>query len=421
MMDKVKFKKILFGAGAASLISLLASGVNFLSNIMIARFYGEITYADFSFLFSLLTVISLLVTLGAGQLLLMKLPLLDHNSCRTLVGGINAFILVVTILISPILSLYLLNMGYSCFMVGCFVGSFVLLSTSHIRQSIYFSSERVIHFQLWDKLFKVLIFCFFIYVFSLYGASNLDYLMFALLLGSFLSGLFLVLDRKMLSLGLLKFYGSFSLSDLKISIQLYSVLLITTLLTNIDILILKNIGNGAELAYFSAAQKLSLVGNIFLISITNIVTPLLVKAEDAQDNNFNLYTKYTTIIGFLSLLAFWAISCIFGKYALSLFGESFSEGFSTLVILVFSHLLSASFGQTLTVMKIKKEMRAILVYMLIAMFLKAITIYYLYINLGIVGVALSSVLVVGSWNILCYLHLKSKYKINTTMLGVLKL
>lgn len=398
----------------SAFISLLSSGLNFLLNVYIARTYSDNVFADYNYIISLYNILSVLFSLGLSQYLLINLPKFDRKEMIKTIGKINFISLFFSLIGYAIIALFILD--YNDFFTEIlFILIGVFFSFQLNRQSILFANEKVIVFQVIDKIIRLAIILFLIN-FVDDGNSDFNNLLLCVLGSYIFCQIFSGIGYK--GLGLSKVNISFNIGKeiYKKSLNLYGAIIIVVLMSNIDILILKEIGTIEELALFIAAQKIALLAGVVLNSLTNVVTPKLARNNKDKSNHI----KVSTIIGFSTILFFLIFIILFGDFILLIFGDEYTDSEIILNLMVFNSLLSAFFGQSLTLMKTENESARLTRYLSVAVIIKVILSVLAYDSLGYYSVAFASLVSTLVWNTLCTRCLRNNHNIKVTLLDVIK-
>ena len=406
----------------SSFLSVASAGLNFLINIYIARNFETTVFASYSYIFSLIAVLSMLTTFGTNQYLLLNIPKSNYAQKEILIAKVNIFILIATVFISTALFFLLSDNDYSIQSKLFILVTYILATFMLIRQAVLFAESKVVLSQLWDKCMRLVIFIVLLFALSFFGGAEIFDSLDIVMGGMFLSYLLAFLGlqffyKKMFPVSFIK-QVFLSKNEIKESLLLFGVVIGTTILSNIDILFLGHFGSASDVAYYSAAQKISLVGGIFLISMTNVITPKLVKLNGSNNGDFEKYSQMVTWVGFCSITLFAVLTFFWGEEVLKLFGNEFVGGHLALILLVVASLVSSSFGQSLTVMKVKKESKKLTVFIVLALLFKLSIMEPLYNLYGFNGVAISTIVAVLTWNVLCTAHLIRGHSINTTIFKV---
>ena len=413
---------MVMSAIGASIASVLGAGLNFLSNLFIARYFGNEAYADFSVVFSLSTILAVILSLGFGQTLLMTLPLLSENNSRAKIANYNSAISVLCILASPIFLYYLMYLGFGLYTSLVVVLTGYLACLSLIKQAAYYSQEKLVEYQLIDKLIKNSSFIFLLMI-GYYAGFNSTFFLVVCFATSYLllnaAAAVLSPGRKLavMKLGMLKR----SELDWSKTLPLYLTLLLTTFLSNLDLILLKELAGKNDIAIYAAASKFSMIGNIFIISLTAAVTPRLVKYNVLDKAKAQSSATVSAVIASASMMFYLVFIYFHGEFLLNMFGEEYVAGKIILLLLVVSVLMNCIFGQTATLMKVKDETVYLIGYLGGALLLKLVLSVILYQKMGSSGVAVSTVICVVFWNILCLMHLRIKFKINTSVFSAVSL
>lgn len=391
-------------------VSVFAAAINFILNVYIARIFKEEVFASYSFYISLATIISVIVSLGINQYLLLNIPKINKEAISEISKKAYTSITLFFLPVIFITILYLYFRGESIVAMLSFVFISYIASILLLKQSIYTALKKIIVYQMCDKVFRNSFILIVLFIFS----NELTFfyeLIMVVAGGYFLS--FLVMqfnlnkgERYNLSSDFFKFI------DIKSLTPLYFVFLTTTLMSNVDILILDSITTESNVAVFSASQKIALLSGFFLNAIANILVPYFVK-ERENKQEIGIKAKMSSQFGFASISVFFVAMCFLGEWVLSVFGEGYKAGYFIMLCLIMNIMLSALYGQTLTLMKVKNEGKYLAKLMIFSLAVKFIIVYPLFLYFGVFGVVISSSICTLIWNHLSYLKLKNKYSINT--------
>jgi O-antigen/teichoic acid export membrane protein len=405
---KPLYYKIVFSAFLAGLSALVSFGLN----VQIARIFGSDVFADFSYYISIVTILAVFSSVGMNQYLLLKLPIMNEGEIEKLNAEVDSTLVLICLPVLSLLSFFLYFKGENLITIISIVGISFFSSLFLIKQSVYIALKRVFVFQFCDKIARnsLLLVLFF---FASNYIKSFSVFIFFVFIGHIIS--FLLIQYNLASYS--KFRVSKSLlsySDVKSTYPLYLVLLSVTLMGNLDIIIVDFLSTSQEVAVFSASQKVALLAGFLVNAIANILVPYFVKAsEEKQDAVLNRQVRFSSLFGFISIFIFLIIISFTGEYVLSVFGVSYIAGFPILLVLVINALLSAIYGQTLTLMKVKKEGLKLSKYIIFALIIKLLLTFNFYKYFDVIGIAYSSTLCIFIWNHLSYRLLKKKYNINT--------
>ncbi|MBR9728209.1 lipopolysaccharide biosynthesis protein [Shewanella intestini] len=401
----------------------ICSGLSALSafgvNIAISRLFGGELFGFYSYIVSFTALTSVISCFGFNQFILLRLPKIDLAEKGHWLSNVTRTFYITLAITSVIIVFYLSYIGFSFYLSIFIVLINTAVSISLIRISILISEGDAVFANAIEKLIRSIFFLLSLILFYSTIGSDLSYYLLCIVLltsyvfVSFFSNKKINKNSKIykVSIG-----GVVEKKDLHVTIKLFSILLIVTLITNVDVIILERISDMKTVAYYSSAQKVSMLSSIVLLSVNNVVFPILVKSTG---NRVPIINNLATLIGFVSSLMFLLIVFYFGDLILGLFGEDYKHYNNLALLITFGYFLSSIFGQTLTMMKIKEEFLPLFIYLIIGLTIKLGFIYFYYENLGLEAIAYSTILCVLTWNFLCFLHLNKKYKLNTTIFSSL--
>ena len=398
----------------SALLAAISSFTSFGLNVGIARALGLDFFAEFSFVMSLTTIISVFASIGLNQYLLLKAPILSVSELRNSFGKIFNTVTLTFIPFSIGIIFFLLIRGSELLTVFSVTGIAYLLTLLLMVQAIYISIKKIHIYQVFDKISRNFILITFILI-SILLPLTYDFSYFILFV--FITYLFSVLSLLYKSKENFKIepkYGFLEPKLVKAGAPLYLVFISVTLIGNLDIIILDVLSDSHGVAVFSASQKIALLAGFIVNAVANVLIPYFVKANDnCEADTMDKHIRTSTKLGFYSILAFFIFCIFFGEFLLGIFGSIYSEGYFILLLLIGNSLLSSMYGQTLTLMKVKNDGKLLAKYILISLLIKISLIPLLFNYYGVMGVVISSIACTFIWNQLSYLYLKRKYGIDT--------
>lgn len=399
---------------SATILSISSSALNFLLGLYLARSFTSEVFASYNYSVSLIAVFSILATLGLPSYILIERVCFDSKDKLVEVMKIFRVSFIVTLVV------FLTYLKFFTFImsdVEIILMAFVLFFSSSlmIRQALLVVSGDIILSNTIDKTLRIvlLILIFFISLhFNCVSVATSLLISYVLVEYTY----YVFFKKRMPILLGESDRGAFNKTTVKQTSNLFVVALLVSLVTNVDILYLGHLSESEDLALIAASQKIALVGNLFLITLTSITTPILSSMNKNADGNVSKYNFLVANVGFLSISFFSLVVSYFRFELLSLFGEHFISAEEILQVYLIIICSSAFFGQSLTMMKIKKQYLAIFIILTITLILKLITMNFFYEYFGAIGVSYSSLLAVLIWNILMSIFLMVKFEINTTII-----
>ena len=132
---------------------------------------------------------------------------------------------------------------------------------------------------------------------------------------------------------------------LSYSIPMWMSDMITTFRTNIQTILLGSLNTVFTVGVFSVASQLNLFADLVQTSVTTAVRPIIVEVHD-KHNREQLGQLYQTVSKWLFAFNFpvFLITILFPSQILSIFGKSFTQGASALVLLSWASVVDAGTG-----------------------------------------------------------------------------
>jgi len=132
---------------------------------------------------------------------------------------------------------------------------------------------------------------------------------------------------------------------MRYSLTVYWGWIVNTLSATFTTLALGFVGLASGVGVYTAASRFSMIGSMFYLSIGNISTPIIADLY-SQGSNDQLKAYYQTTARWLIIfnLPVFLTSVLYAKPLLSLFGDDFTTGFASMIILAFGTLAYTSTG-----------------------------------------------------------------------------
>lgn len=132
---------------------------------------------------------------------------------------------------------------------------------------------------------------------------------------------------------------------MRYSLTVYWGWIVNTLSATFTTLALGFVGLASGVGVYTAASRFSLIGSMFYLSIGNISTPIIADLY-SQGNTAQLKAYYQTTARWLITfnLPVFLTSVLYAKPLLSLFGDDFTTGFASMIILAIGTLAYTSTG-----------------------------------------------------------------------------
>ncbi|MEA3448027.1 MAG: flippase [Bacteroidota bacterium] len=217
----------------------------------------------------------------------------------------------------------------------------------------------------------------------------------------------------------------------KYKFELKSILNITLpmMLTNslflimswMDILMLSAFKTQADVGIYNTALKIAACISITLVAISSIAAPKIAELHGRNDTKgFRRFVKQTSFLNFSISLPIFLVIILFPGFLLGIFGQEFTTGASTLIILAIGQVFGAFSGATIHILNMtgyEKISRNIL---LSTATINLILNYILVPRYGMTGAAIATSISTILWNLLSEIVIYQKFRFLTYPLISLK-
>ena len=175
--------------------------------------------------------------------------------------------------------------------------------------------------------------------------------------------------------------------------------LLTTFRINIQALLIGTLGTIAGVGIFAVADQLNKIGHDFYTSINTSADPYIAELHDSGRKQelgqlYQTATKWSLTIN----LPFFLVFLLFSDQILSIFGESFVGGATALIILAWANLVDVGTGMCGTILSMSGYTKLKLVNNIVSITLSIGLNVLLIPRYGIVGAAISALLVFTALN-----------------------
>jgi O-antigen/teichoic acid export membrane protein len=192
---------------------------------------------------------------------------------------------------------------------------------------------------------------------------------------------------------------------LRYSLPVHLGWMINVLRSNFSTFVLGFLGLTTGVGVFTAASRFSMIGSMFYLSVGNISTPIIADLH-SQCNSSQMKAYYQTTTRWMLMfnLPVFLTSVLFAKPLLSIFGDDFTTGVASMMILAIGTLAytATGFGANILDMtdhpKVNTTNSVLMVFITIALNLVLIPQW------GVVGAATASSLSMVMVNVLCLIE-----------------
>lgn len=192
---------------------------------------------------------------------------------------------------------------------------------------------------------------------------------------------------------------------LRYSLPAYLGWMVNTIRSTLSTMVLGLVGLTAGVGVFSAASRFSLIGSMFYLSIGNISTPIIADLHSRREAaQMKAYYQTTTRWLVMFNLPLFLTSALFARPLLSIFGDDFTAGATSMMILAVGTLAYTGTGVGANILdmtdhpKVNTANSVVMVFITIALNLLLIP------HWGVMGAAAASALSTVLVNLLCLIE-----------------
>ena len=345
--------------------------ISFLTSWLLAKLIGTDAYGVYVYIISWITLFSVVSVLGFDKLMIRSLAIYQTKEEWTLMRGFLGQTNWIILGTSLVLSLVVLGVFYRSplkpttidlpiLIIGLI--TLTLFSYTKLWQSATRGLHEIIKGQTSELLVRPVTFVLLLIVGRLWWKNSFSDFN-ALILQSLAAGLGFIFSARFLWQTIprqAKDAKPFYQSKMWISSSLPLLLssLIEIINIRADILLLGTIHGTEIVGVYNVVKRLAELTTMVLIAVSVSIGPQIASlyASNDIDGLQKLITKSTRIIFFGSLLIAIGL-LVFGPWLLNIWGNEFSDGYSTFVILILGQVINASVGPVALLLVMTKHER----------------------------------------------------------------
>lgn len=339
------------------IIKICAAGLLFISQVIPARVMNIDQFGMYSYLVSIITVVSFLVIWGTDKSIIKFFSMRHQKSKKEIsekMFGVWMMVLINTVVIGYMMVFYLnnsLNAVYFSNIELLAVVSLLVIALARISSSITKGISKVIASEIVFNIVRPMLFILgVLFVYLMSSSVTLLEAVMVFIASYFLS--FLVtayISHKSVDLTISFSPGSI-FSVYKYSFAFLFVSIGSPLIANIDLLQLGSMVQASEIALYSVASKIVNLVLLGLVSANLLIAPKISPLYYSKRlgelrmiiRNNNIFVLGLTIIPV-------AIIIFFADYILLLFGEQYIEANQITMLLLIGQMVSVFCGPVLLV------------------------------------------------------------------------
>ncbi|MCM2604243.1 flippase [Rossellomorea marisflavi] len=379
------------GKGAFILFSLLFS-------LIATRLYGIETFGEYTFAFTLASILMILSKAGLDNGLIYTMPKTKDKyvSLSLLVNLIFSLLIIIVTFI-------FVKDNYIRFMLPLIW----LLSVEQVFFGIYRAEGKIKEFFLVNGFFSMIIrVCVLLVLYYLYGDS--PYVLALSVYFSLIVSNLIYFVQNRSKIKKIEFDFSF------ISYSLFLVLanLLGVLMGKVDIIMLGILSTKENVGIYQIVVQVTSVVSLILIVFSTVFAPKI--SEYYHQNNYEgirkLYVKASRMLSSIGLLI-TIVLIVFSHFFLGIFGEDATKGSMALIYLSLGQLINISVGSVWTIMAMTGKPKLQLYANIIA-FTTNIVLNYIFIpKYGMSGAAFASMITHFITNALGYTAVSKRFNI----------
>lgn len=190
------------------------------------------------------------------------------------------------------------------------------------------------------------------------------------------------------------------------------------ILSRTDILMLGAMREASELGMYSAAVRLATLFTFGLAAVNMAIAPLISKAHANGDTHGMQQLMRKAALISMGVSACLAVAMwLFGGFALSLFGEQYTQAMGVFYVLAGSHLVSAITGPTSTLMNMTGHHKRVAILFALAAVVNVFLNYLLIPSYGLMGAAVATLVSASLWKLYSIYFVMTALKLKPGLLS----
>jgi len=408
MADLTRIAK---GAVVTFGLTVVGLGLNYLYNILMARWLGPSLFGAYNAGLAVFNIVGLLALLGLDNAVLRYLPVVQPAALGPLARDITVLGILSSVLIGT-----LTYAGHSWFIafidgdnyLNQIIPYFIVAVPAYVTGTIFLSilqSQHRVHLRLVTKYLIEPITKFAVFL----GLSFFGYTLVAALLGFIVSNFvtaMLGICGGISLLGSTSVAGSGGASVKKRSILRYCLPLVSGLLlssigTRSDVILISHLNSASDAGLYSAANQTAAILVIILVCVESVVAPYIsdfIAKGDAPGLK-RLYCTSLRWVYLMGLPLFFTFE-FYGRQILGIFGDQFLEAQPCFQILAAAQMINLATGSANSILIFSGKSSVIMMNSALEGVLQLWLNMVLIPKYGILGAALGGAAVMAVINIL---------------------
>lgn len=416
--------KLIKQGGLITFSRILQYALSFVFTFLVAKFYGAKKLGDYVFLYSLVSLLTPLISLGGKQGLMYYLPIWGNKSglkfrmsnliITSLIGtlAIGVFIWFLLVQFDKYILMFFENDLSSLSVFWWFSSIIIFEGLNQLFTGIFRGLKDYNYFSigLFITTFFRIILLLILYILSV----NFNIIVLAYLGGAVLTTLFYVIAAVRINV-----FSGFKINTFKyyfLMVRKFSPVVITGLILVFQDkfvpLFIKYFLNSTDVGVYSVIIKIASLSSFFLISLNMLISPLISElfGKNKLKEIENIYSLSIRLLAFGNYM-FVLIVIIFGHFILSFFGNEFEIGYGVLLIICLGQLVNAITGSSSQIITMMGKPKALTIFSLIALILSLIVMFIFTPLFGLYGVAIGTASSLMVYNVLSARYITKEFKI----------
>ncbi|MDX2369620.1 MAG: flippase [Colwellia sp.] len=440
MINKIKnklsdknFRDLFKSSSIVMVAKVLGVALGFITNIIIARYYGADTVGTVALVSSFISIASLLVLFGTNTAILKLVP--QYTAQYSVLTAYHVF--KKSFLLVMITGAFITGLLY---WLSPFIAEFIFKNNNLISYFImtslliFFISTNELNLSglrsLHDiKIFAVLnilpsmttLIAVVVVTFCFYDESDPVYIYIITPAIMFFITLYFVSKK-------FKEKSPNTVNENVTKITFKEILLISSpmllisgmhlIMSQTDVIMIGMYMSEKDVGLYAIAMKLALLTSFVLNAVNSVVSPKFSQYYHAGEmETLKKTAKSSSKLIFYSTFPILIFLLIFGKYILGIFGDEFEEAYFILVILIVGQMVNSFSGSVGYFLNMTGNQLAYQKVVLFGMFINVVLNMVLIPSYGLIGAAIATSISLALWNLLALLFMKQKFNFTTVSFG----
>lgn len=423
------------GAGGALFAKILGTGLAFGLQVLLADLLGAEVYGQYIYVFTWVTILSLLSKLGFDTGSLKFVATYCGQKKWNLLSGFIKRTLQITIIVSVLVGIiaagitWLLRSKINIDLLHTFWIGFIALPAMACLE-LYSAQLQALKRVVFAQIPKMILRPVFLGSSAFITIKLIEYRPSAPLIFGF--EFIIICGACFIAWRLLSNYLPPEIVQskveyqtvewLRVSSQLLIIAAFQLILNHTDVLMIGFYCGTTDAGIYSVASMIAKLMILGLVTIDMIVAPMISELY-AKDRMAELQRIVSlAALGILVIsIASGLIIIIFGQFILGMFGTAFKDGYLALVIIASSQMFNAlagSLGFLMTMTRYHSEAAKIIGFSALLNIILNMGLIPVY---GMAGAAIATAITTVCWNVSMFLFVRKRLNINPTVFSCLKL